>query len=287
MPSELPLASDAGAVPAEQRGRERLKGAFLIELDRLRPDPNQPRRVLQDEALQEMAASIRCLGVVQPISVRYIASDDVYQIISGHRRYEAAKRADLTAIPCIIHDPAENQVLVHQIVENWQRAQLHPFEIADALAKLRDQSHLSQKQLARETGKPEVEISKLLSLLDLAPSVQQAARQDASGALSLRHLYNIARLPTDEQVPMAAAVREQRLSAIETEKLVQQSIRRTTTKAKRGSPVTKVEFATAKAKVILTFRRQAVETSDILAALDEARNLAAGANPKLNIIRAK
>lgn len=283
----MPLAADSAATPAEQRGRKQLKGAFAIDLSRIRPDPTQPRRLLDDDALEELAASIRRHGVMQAITVRYLAEDDVYQIISGERRFLATKLAGFSTIPCQIQDPKENEILVRQIVENWQRAQLHPFEIADSLEKLRDGNGYSQKDLARETGKPEPEISKFLKLLELAPSVQKDARNDASGVLTFRHLYNVARLAPDEQSAVVFAVREQRMTAIETEKLVRKTIARRTAAPKRGAPVTKVEYVTAKAKVTLTFRKKTVEKEDILAALDEARKRAEGAKSEINIVRVK
>lgn len=283
--SALPLGSEAPAAPGQQRGRERLKGAFVIDLDRIRPDPAQPRRAVQDASLQELAASIQRLGVVQAISVRYLAQDDVYQIISGERRYQAARLAGLTAIPCLVTDPEEREILVRQIVENWQRAQLHPFEIADALAQLRDANGFTQKQLAQETGKPEPEISKFLKLLDLDAAVQQAARADPTGVLSFRHLYNLARLPADAQPAAAAAVREQRLSAVQTEMLVRRAIERRTAAPQRGAPVTRVQYVTAKAKLVITFRKQSVTNDEILAALDEAREKARPLEQRLNIER--
>jgi ParB family transcriptional regulator, chromosome partitioning protein len=259
----------------------------LIELGRLRPDPAQPRKRVDDESLEELAASIRRHGVIQPISVRYLLKEDIYQIISGERRYQAAKLAGSPAIPCVIHDPQQKDVLVRQVVENWQRAQLHPFEIADALAQLRDANGYSQRQLAKETGKPEGEISKFLKLLDLSPAVQKDARFDSSGVLSFRHLYSIARLNEEDQAAMAAAVREQRLSVVQTESQVKKQIERRKGIVKRGSPVTKIEYVTTKAKVVITFRKQAVDQKDILAALDEARDKAEEKKAKLNIVRAR
>ncbi|MGH7938790.1 MAG: ParB/RepB/Spo0J family partition protein, partial [Chthoniobacterales bacterium] len=271
LPPQLPLASETPATPGEQRGRRQLKGAFLIEIVRLRPDPSQPRKHVDEDSLGQLAASIQRHGVMQPVSVRYLLKEDVYQIISGERRFLAAQRAGLTVIPCVIHAPEQRQVLVRQVVENWQRAQLHPFEIADALAQLRDANQLSQKQLAEETGKPEAEISKFLKLLDLSPAVQQEARVEPTGALSFRHLYNIARLEPGEQEAMVAIVREQDLSAVDTERLVRNNIERRSAPPKRGAPVTKIELLTSKAKVTLLFRKQAPDRNDILAALEEAR----------------
>ena len=274
LPPQLPLASETPATPGEQRGRRQLKGAFLIEIARLRPDPSQPRRRVDDESIAELAASIRRHGVIQAISVRYLPDQDIYQIISGERRYQAAKLAGLSAIPCLIHDPKQRDLLLRQVVENWQRRELHPFDLADALAQLRDDNKFTQKQLAQETGKPEGEISKFLKLLELSPLVQKESRADPSGVLSFRHLYNIARLEPQEQEAMASAVREQRLSAVETEQLVRKTIERRTAPPQRGAPVTKIELLTSKAKVTLLFRKQTPDRTDILSALDEARTKA-------------
>jgi ParB family chromosome partitioning protein len=249
-----------------------LGGAFSIRIDRIRPDPTQPRRQFDAKALNELTASVKRLGILQPITVRYIQADDMYQIITGERRYRAVQALGMTEIPCWIKTPKTEEVLVHQIVENWHRKELHPFEIADALAQLRDAYELTQKQLANETGKPEPEISRFLSLLELSPTVQKDARADATGTLSFRHLYNIARLdePT-EQEAIAIDIRKQRLSAIETEQLVRKKIHESTAPAKRGAPVTKIEFLTSKAKVTLLFRKQTPARQEILAALDEAK----------------
>lgn len=284
-PSELPLGNDAPAAPGEQRGRERLKGAFVIDLDRIRPDPAQPRRAVQNAALDELAASIRRLGIIQAINVRYLAEEDVYQIISGERRFHAGKLAGLSSIPCIVTNPEESEVLVRQIAENWQRAALHPFDLADSLAQLRDTHRLTQRQLAERIGKPEGEVSKYLKLLELAPDVQKEARADPSGVLSFRHLYQIARVEPAEQAAIVAAVREQRLSAVDTEKLVRKTIERRTAAPKRGAPVTRVQYVTAKAKIVITFRKQTVTNDEILAALDEAREKARPLEKRLNIER--
>jgi ParB family chromosome partitioning protein len=285
--SALPLGNDAPAAPGEQRGRERLKGAFIIDLDRIRPDPTQPRRTFDKDALEGLAASIRELGILQAITVRYIVAADIHEIISGQRRYEAAKLVGLTAIPCIVTNPEDKQILVRQIVENWQRAALHPFEIADALGELRDTHRFTQRQLATQTGKSEAEVSKLLSLLDLEPNVQKEAREDPTGVLSFKHLYQVSRADPADQPSIFAAIREQGMSAAQAEKLVRRTNQRRTAMPKRGAPVTRVQYVTTKAKVVLTFRKQTVTADEILVALDEARDKAAPTKEKLNIERKK
>src|SRR5207244_3650143 len=106
------------------------------------------------------------------------------QIISGERRYQASLGAGLAEVPCWVQTPREQEVLLRQIVENWQRADLHPYDLADALVGLRDAFHLTQKQLAKMTGKPESDISRILSLLKLNAAVQRQARQDKTGTIS-------------------------------------------------------------------------------------------------------
>jgi ParB/RepB/Spo0J family partition protein len=281
----LPLDTKSGGDPTRE-GVTRLKGAATIELTRIRPDAAQPRKRLDDESVEELADSIRRHGVIQPISVRYLASEDVYQIISGERRYQAAKVAGLPAIPCVIHVPEVRDVLVRQIVENWQRAQLHPFEIADALAVLRDANGYSQKDLAQETGKRESEISKFLKLLDLEPAVQKEGRNDPTGTLSFRHLYSIARLAPADQAPMAMAVKDEKLTVVATEERVKKQIAQRGG-MKRGRPITKIQYVTKKARLTFIFRQQSVDRQDILTALDEVRDIASGKGNKLNIVRVK
>jgi ParB family chromosome partitioning protein len=242
---------------------------------------------MDERALAELVDSITRLGILLPIAVRYIQKDDHYLIISGERRFQAATIAGLTEVPCWIQSPEESEILVRQIVENWQRADLHPFELADSLARLRDVNGYSQKRIADLTGKSEGDVSKLLKLLNLAPEVQSEARIDTTGALSRRHLYAMSRLPTDEQVETAAIVQRDRLSATDTETLVTKKIRAASSHPKRGAPVTRVAFVTTKARVVLTFRKQNVEAADIMAALDEARDKADPSKQTLNIERVK
>ena len=99
-----------------------------------------------------MTLSVKQFGIMQPIAVRYIEDQNIYLIISGERRYQAALRAKLTEIPCWVQSPREEEILVRQIVENWQRSDLSPFELADALASIRDTNKLTQDALAKLTG---------------------------------------------------------------------------------------------------------------------------------------
>jgi len=123
-------------------------------------------------------------------------------------------------MPCWVQTPKDDEVLLHQIVENWQRADMHPFDLADALARLRDENGYTQKQTAQQTGKSEGEISKLLSLLTLAPDVQKIVREDQAGRITKRHLYALGRLKKAEQADIIKRILSENLAAAELEKQV-------------------------------------------------------------------
>lgn len=251
-----------------------MTGAFAIELGRIRPDPTQPRRNLQTQAQRELTDSIARLGVLQPITVRYIEEESIYQIISGERRFQAATAAGLQEIPAWVQTPKSQDVLLHQIVENWQRQDLEPLELAEALAVLRDSNDYSQKDLATLTGKPESEISRLLSLLKIDADVQQAVHDDTKNIFTKRHLTAVAQLSTPaEQRDVVAQVKDQNMTAVDTEKLVRETKRRASGLKVRGAPFgQRLRYMTDKATVVLTFRKRNVTTEEIFAALDEVRD---------------
>jgi len=270
--SPLPLERDPSSNAGPIQGRKRLGGAYLIETSRIRPDPAQPRKRLEQDAQAELVASVRRHGILQPVTVRYVSGEDIYQIIAGERRYLAARGSGLTEIPCSIQTPREEEVLLHQIVENWQRLDMHPYDLADALARLRDSAGMSQKQIAQATGKSEGEISKLLALLDLSPVVQELARDDGTGHITKRHLYAVRSLSPDRQEAVIRKTQAQGLTAQETEQIASKEEGRPHDRpARRGAPVSYHRFRTTNATVSLTFRRKEVTTEEILGALDEAR----------------
>ena len=206
--------------------------------------------------------------------MRWDATADCYRIIDGGRRFEAASRLGLEELPCWIQSGDAKEVLVDQIVHNWQRSDLRPMETADALARLRDEFGLSQQQIAQMTGKSKGDISKFLKLRDaIIPEVQQQARQqrdDGAASLTKRHLYNIAKLPPDEQTDFAARVQTEKLTALETEQLVQ---RRTSAKSpniqRNGLPARQRKFHTSIADVVMTFQRKEFTADDIRTVIRE------------------
>jgi ParB family chromosome partitioning protein len=238
-------------------------------------------------ALEELAESIRRWGILQPLTVRFLAEEKVYRIITGERRFQAAQQVGLETVPCRVMNPGESDVLVHQIIEDWQRVDLEPFEIADALAALKAAHGYTQKQMADLMGKSEGEISKLLALLGLSPEAQRLARQDASGRITRRHLYAVTRLEAAGQLPFLARILAEEWSAEEAEEVVSRAKPKAVA-AKRGAPVTRVRFSTREATVQLTFRKKIVSPEVILKALDEVRRqLTEQPGDELTIIRPK
>lgn len=142
-----------------------------IELSKIQPNPGQPRSVFEEEALEELAASIRSLGVIQPITLREIGTD-TYQIISGERRYRASLRAGLDRIPAYIRTAADENVVEMALIENIQREDLNSIEIALAYQKLIDIYELTQERLSERVGKKRTTIANYLRLLKLPAEIQ-------------------------------------------------------------------------------------------------------------------
>lgn len=146
-----------------------------IPLEQITPNPEQPRIDFDEEALDELAASIRELGIIQPLSLRKIAPD-TYQIIAGERRFRAASRAGLTSVPAYIRTANEAELTEMALIENIQREDLNAIEIALTFKKLIDQYQLTQERLSERIGKKRATIANFLRLLRLPAEVQLGLR---------------------------------------------------------------------------------------------------------------
>ena len=146
-----------------------------IELSRIQPNPDQPRREFADESLEELAASIREIGIVQPISLRQL-DNGTYQIIAGERRYRAALIAGLATVPAYIRTVEDEAVMEMALVENIQREDLNAIEIALSFKKLMEQYKLTQEQLSERVGKKRTTVANYLRLLKLPAEVQIGLR---------------------------------------------------------------------------------------------------------------
>ncbi|MDR2085697.1 MAG: ParB/RepB/Spo0J family partition protein [Dysgonamonadaceae bacterium] len=146
-----------------------------IELSKIIPNPDQPRSVFDEEALEELATSIKSLGVIQPITLREI-EDGRYQIISGERRYRASHIAGLDKIPAYIKKTSDENIMEMALIENIQREDLNPIEIALSLQTLIDTYKLTQEKLSERIGKKRATIANFLRLLKLPAEIQMGLR---------------------------------------------------------------------------------------------------------------
>ncbi|MDO9555828.1 MAG: ParB/RepB/Spo0J family partition protein [Atribacterota bacterium] len=164
-----------------REGTKGLSGARIIEISRIKLDPEQPRKSLNQKRLNELAESIKKHGLLQPISVEYIEAEDCFKIISGERRYKAAKLSDLQELPCIIKNIDSNTRLIHQLIENIQRQNLPPLEEAESIQALinkkrMDNPSYSQREASRELGLPKSYVNEMLSLLKLPQDIKESVR---------------------------------------------------------------------------------------------------------------
>lgn len=197
----------------------------LIEIARISPHPDQPRRHFDTSALEELAESIATRGVIQPIVVRPLGpAGDLYQIVAGERRWRAAQKAQLHRIPAIVRDFSESETLEIALVENIQREDLNPIEEAQAYKRLIDQFGHSQEALARIVGKSRSHVANLMRLLDLPETVQDLVM---TGKLSMGHGRALIGVPGC--AALAEDIARKGLSVRETERLV-----RKTREAARG-----------------------------------------------------
>ncbi len=161
-----------------------------IPLSQIEPNPDQPRRIFEEEALQELSVSIKQIGVIQPITLRKI-SEDKYQIIAGERRYKASLQAGLDSIPAYIKTADDENVMEMALVENIQREDLNSIEIALAYQNLIETYHLTQEQLSERIGKKRTTIANYLRLLKLPAEIQMGIRDKKIDMAHARTLVTI------------------------------------------------------------------------------------------------
>jgi len=201
-----------------------------IPLARIRPNPYQPRRGTAETAIEELAASIREHGVLQPILVTEVL--DGYQLVAGERRFRAAQLAGLERIPAVVRQLADRAQLEVALVENIQRADLNPMEEAHAYRQLIDEFGLSQEAIAQRVGRARTTVANTLRLLDLDPAVQVAV---TDGHISEGHARAIGGLEPRAQVHLLGTIVSRELSVRQTEELARR-LREPGTQGSRRQP---------------------------------------------------
>ena len=216
--SALLKETSADITSVNDKNADKVVGNIIeIELNSIEVNPFQPRTHFNEEALRELASSIKELGVIQPITVRKLEGNK-FQLVSGERRYRASKLVGNKTIPAYIRIANDQEMLEMALVENIQRKDLDPIEVALTYQRLIDEISLTQEEMSQRVGKKRSTISNYLRLLKLDPIIQTGMRD---GFLSMGHgraLINIESL--DDQLKIYEKIIQQKLSVRQTEQLV-------------------------------------------------------------------
>jgi len=191
-----------------------------IPIDLIQRGKYQPRTDMHEEALEELAASIRAQGVMQPIVVRPISSDK-YEIIAGERRWRATQIVGLDSIPAIIKPVSDEAAIAMSLIENIQRENLNPIEEATALKRLQDEFELTQQEVANAVGKSRATVTNLMRLIGLTLDVRRMLEH---GDLEMGHARALLSLPDIQQSEAARSIVGKGLSVRQTESLVRRLI---------------------------------------------------------------
>ncbi|HLF33776.1 MAG TPA: ParB/RepB/Spo0J family partition protein, partial [Cyclobacteriaceae bacterium] len=190
------LLDDAGFDSETRAGTvSGLGSVHEIPVGQIKANPFQPRINFSEEALEELAESIKVQGIIQPITVRKVGDLD-YQLISGERRLIACRKAGLKTIPAFIRDANDQQMLELALIENIQRENLNAMEIAISYQRLISECHLSQEDLGERVGKKRSTVTNYLRLLKLPPDIQTAIRDEKISMGHARAIINIEQIDT-------------------------------------------------------------------------------------------
>ena len=215
--TELGLGRGLNALLGDPDLQPQGEGSVSLPISQVEPGLNQPRKRFEAEALADLADSIRIHGIIQPLTVRRLASG-YYQIIAGERRWRAAKEAGLTEVPAIIIEADDRKVMELGLIENLQREDLNPAEEARGYQSLMEDYGLTQEQVAQRMGKSRPAVANTLRLLSLPDDLMQLVEE---GQLSAGHARAILGAPSAElQRQAAKRVVEEQLSVRQTEALV-------------------------------------------------------------------
>lgn len=218
------LGADLGmldAIPAEGK-------STTLRLAQLQPGKYQPRTRMDESALQELAASIRAQGLIQPLLVRPLADSEGYEIIAGERRFRAASLAGLSEVPVLVREVSDQAAAAMALIENIQREDLNPLEEAQGIQRLLNEFDFTHEQAAQAVGRSRSAVSNLLRLLNLAQPVQVML---VAGDLDMGHARALLAVDAASQITLAHQTVNRRLSVREAEKLVTASLKSMTVAA--------------------------------------------------------
>jgi len=229
-----PTATVLGGAPSGPGVRE-------LAVDDIAPNPFQPRSRFDDDAIQELAASIKATGILQPILVRRTSAGD-YQLVAGERRLRAARLAGLERIPAVLREVGEREMTELALIENIQREDLNPMDEANAYHALSEKVGLTHDQISERVGKQRVSITNSLRLLTLPPEVREMVSR---GTLTAGHGRALLAMPTPgDQLAAARYVHAKGFSVRRTEAFVRRRLRRQNSRPRAARPGWMVEWET-------------------------------------------
>lgn len=220
--------------------KEAQDGLRTLGIDELQPGKYQPRSIMDEAPLAELAESIKSQGIMQPILVRPLR-DGGYEIVAGERRWRAARLAGLTAVPTLVKDIPDQQALAAALIENIQREDLNPLEEALGIQRLTQEFGLTHQQIAETLGRSRTAVTNLLRLLELAPPVRELL---AEGKIDMGHARALLALPVTRQIELARVAAAKGLTVRDVEQRVadaQKSPDRETPKRRVDRDVARLE----------------------------------------------
>ena len=218
--------------PAKKKTEE---AVLELDLDMIEPNRKQPRKYFDETALEELAASLKAYGMIQPIVVK--KSGDYYEIIAGERRWRAAKIAGMTKVPVVIKKWEEGEAFEAALVENLQREDLNPMEEAESYQRLQEEFGMSQEKIAEKVGKSRSAITNSLRLLQLDPRVRNFVVENKLAGGHARTLLSVT--DGDEQFELAEYVIEEGLSVRAVEALVKAHLNKVEKPAEKEEELSK------------------------------------------------
>ncbi|MCA8941694.1 MAG: ParB/RepB/Spo0J family partition protein [Planctomycetes bacterium] len=209
--------TEAKQPQAAEAGKPSADAVTQIDVEKLRPNPEQPRRDFRDAEVLELAESIRSTGMLQPILARQ--QGETYQIIAGERRWRAAKSIGLERVPVIVRDVPEDQVAIFAVVENLHRADLNPVEKARGFRRIQELAKCGTEEVARKVGLDRSTVANFIRLLELPAEVLGHVSR---GTITMGHARALLGLPgSDAQKEVAGEIIRRKLSVRQVEELVQ------------------------------------------------------------------
>lgn len=218
------------AIPIEPA--ERVNIVLHIPVDHIRANPHQPRKSFKEEALEELADSIKKHGLIQPITVRYLG-EKRFELISGERRLRASKIAGIKEIPAYIREANDEQIIAFALIENIQREQLNPLEVAMGYQRLMEECNYTQNEVAEHVGKNRSTVTNTIRLLQLPAYIQAALRDEEISSGHARALINLKNDSLQEKL-LKKIIKEQ-LSVRQVEEIAREADKKNEQQAKKSS----------------------------------------------------